>query len=68
MARVLEQAITDQITAKNIQAEFIFKINGIDYTDYMTAWKLSYDTQFGSASGTFTLNNNNGIFGEGSSI
>ena len=65
MARTLDQATTTQITQKNISAKFTFKINNVDYTDYVLDWAISYNTQFGSASASFTLNNNGGVFGAG---
>jgi hypothetical protein len=68
MAKVLDQASLTQISQQNINAKFIFKINGVAYTSYLMDWSISYNTQFGSASATFTLNNNTGYFGSGGTV
>lgn len=63
MAKQLTAAIQSQITNKRIDVSVVFKINGVDRTDYLINWDLSYDIAFGSASGSFTLNNSGGVFG-----
>ena len=68
MSHALDQITQNQINKKNINAQFIVKINGLDCTDYLMTWNVSYSTQFGSASATFTLNNNLGYFGSGGTI
>ncbi|MHA1864937.1 MAG: hypothetical protein ACTSWZ_00395, partial [Candidatus Heimdallarchaeaceae archaeon] len=68
MAKQLSQTITNQLDTKNIKPIFIFKINSVDYSSYLMSHNISYDINFGSASATFTLNNNSGIFGEGGSL
>jgi len=68
MAKQLSQTITNQLDTKNIKPIFIFKINSVDYSSYLTGHNISYDINFGSASATFTLNNNSGVFGEGGSL
>jgi len=68
MARALEQGITDQITAKRIAAELVFKINDVDRTSYLMDYSISYDRSFGSASANFVLANQDGVFGEAGSL
>lgn len=65
MARVLTSVIQNQLSSADVKAQFIFKLNSVDYTDYLISSQLEYSKEFGSASATFTLNNNNGLFGEG---
>lgn len=67
MAKELSSVIQSQISNKYIKPTFIFKINGVDYSDYLINWQVSYSREFGSASATFTLNNNDGRFGSGGS-
>ena len=65
MSKTLSPAVQDMITAQDIKIKFIIKINDIDYTDYLLSFSINHNKEFGSASATFTLNNNDGIFGEG---
>lgn len=65
MARALDQATSTQITQHNISAKFTFLVNGIDYTYYVLDWSISYSVQFGSATASFVLDNNQGVFGSG---
>jgi len=65
MAKSLTAIITNQINNKRIKPSFIFKINSVDRSAYLKDWSISFDKSFGSASATFNLNNNSGIFGEG---
>ena len=65
MAKVLTQTIQDQIDTKDVKISFTLTINETNYTDYLVNWSISYDKQFGSASASFTLDNNDGRFGEG---
>ncbi len=65
MAKQLTTEITNQISRKHPKPISRLSINGTDYTAYLINWQVSYDKAFGSASATFTLNNNNGIFGDG---
>lgn len=67
MAKSLSTTIQNQISNKHIHVKFIFKINGIDFSNYLIDWSIDYSTQFGSAVAVFVLNNNNGIFGSGGS-
>lgn len=67
MAKILSQATQNQLTNKRVQKKVIFKINSIDYSDYLLSWSIESSRDYGSASGTFTLKNQSGIFGEGGS-
>ncbi len=67
MARALSGAIQTQITNQDIKITYIFKINGVAYTGYLLTWSDSYDVKFGAAQATFTLDNNDGEFGDGGS-
>lgn len=64
MAKALTTYAQRQLTNADIKIDFIFYINGVDYTSYLINWNIEYSVEFGSASATFTLNNNEGIFGE----
>jgi hypothetical protein len=63
MAKALTSVAQGQLTDQDIKIEFIFTINDVDYSDYLLGWGISYSKDFGSASATFTLNNNEGVFG-----
>jgi len=65
MAIELTQTITNQITAKDIKQVTILTVDSVDLTDYLLTWTDSDDRTFGSASCSFVLNNDEGIFGEG---
>ncbi|MCK9626561.1 MAG: hypothetical protein M0R23_08920, partial [Bacteroidales bacterium] len=67
MARQLSSMITNQITSQDIKGSFLFYVGGNHYNSYLLNWEISYDTSFGAAQATFTLNNNDGEFGEGKS-
>ena len=43
----------------------VFKVNNIDYTTYLLNSEISNDIKYGSASGRFSLNNNDGRFNLG---
>lgn len=65
MAIDLTQAINDQLNNRDIQSNFIFKINGVDLTNYIITWGTSFDINFGAANASFTLFNNDGRFNAG---
>lgn len=67
MARSLTSIIQEQIDDRDIKVNYIFKINNTDYTDYLISQSTSFDVKFGSAVGTFELDNNDGEFGDGGS-
>ncbi len=64
MAIPLTQTIAGQIRTKDIKSSFIFKINGIIFSNFLISHSLENSKDFGSASATFVLNNADGIFGE----
>ena len=63
MARVLSQTIQDQVTYKNISTKYVLTINSTDYSGYLLNYQISTDKEFGSASATFTLDNDSEMFG-----
>ena len=65
MAKILTQKIQSIINNADIPIKFILKINSIDYTSYLMTWSIESSKEFGSASATFALNNDQGIFGAG---
>lgn len=65
MAKELSAVAQRQLTDKDVKIEFILKINDIDFSQYIISWSISNSKEFGSASATFVLNNDGGIFGEG---
>jgi len=68
MAKALTQTIQTQISTKDISVSHILTIDGTTYSsDLLETWSVSYDKSFGSASATFTLDNNDGKFGSGGS-
>lgn len=66
MARRLTSIIQNQILLQKAEGKFIFKINGTDFTSYIIDYSVSYDKEYGSASATFTLNNDQNKFGKDS--
>lgn len=67
MSKTLSTIIQNMIDSKDIKITIIFKINGTDYTNYLIDRSVSMDKEFGSNSASFTLINNEGIFGDGGS-
>ena len=65
MAKALTQTIQNMITVKDIQGTYIFEINDVVFTSSVISYNISYDKDFGSASATFTLDNNASAFGSG---
>jgi hypothetical protein len=57
--------IEDAINKQNVRIIFTLEVGGVDLTDYLLSWDISHDKQFGSASASCILNNEDGIFGEG---
>ena len=62
MSKVLAAAITDQINRRDIKLTFTFKINSIDYSNFLIDWQVSTSKEFGSASAVFTVDNNDERF------
>lgn len=67
MAKALTQATQTAISNKRIDVVITFTINGTDYKAYLLSYNTDEDRGFGSATATFVLNNNGGIFGQGGS-
>ena len=65
MSKALTSTIESQISSQRIGREHTFKLNSVDRTSVLQSWNVSFDTQFGSASASFTLINDDGIFGDG---
>jgi hypothetical protein len=65
-AKPLDSAIQSQIDAKLIKPIYTLIIAGNDCSNYLIDFNVSYDKQFGSASASFTLINDEGEFGDGS--
>ena len=68
MARPLTQLIEDQLEDQQVEPTYTFLINDVDRSDFVQSWNISIDRRFGSSSATFTLLNNDGIFGEGGAL
>jgi len=64
MPKALTQAIQTQIDDRDVKITFVLKVDNITQTSYLLNWDVSYDVKFGSATGVFTLDNNDGRFGE----
>ena len=67
MAKVLTQKIQDVLTSGDIKFKYRLKVNGADYSSYLSSWTIQHSKEYGSASATFSLNNDGGIFGESGS-
>ena len=67
MPKALTPYITRLLTNKDIKIKVRFYINSVDLSDYLISSQIENNKEFGSASATFTLNNDKGIFGEGGS-
>ena len=65
MPKQLTAKIQDQIDRKALKSEYTFNINSVDRSSFLTSWDISNDRSFGSASATFVLKNNSGVFGDG---
>lgn len=65
MPRQLNARINEQVNNKDIKYQCIFKINGVDYTNYLLSYDVSFSKEFGAANAVFTLNNNDGNFSTG---
>jgi len=65
MARALTTISQGQIDDKDIKIIYSLIIAGQDYTSYCLTWQSSYNIKFGAASASFTLENNDGEFGDG---
>jgi hypothetical protein len=64
MSKTLTQTIQNQITTQNLRISFILKIDGIDYASSLVNWQISFSKEYGSATASFILSNNNNVFGE----
>jgi len=62
MAKTLTSTIQNQIDNQDIKITFTFKIDSTDFSSYLLDWNDSTDKNFGAASATFTLNNDDGRF------
>lgn len=67
MTKALTSIAELQINDSNIKIDFTLTIDDEDISSYLISSNLSYSIEFGSASATFTLNNDDGRFGEGGS-
>ncbi len=67
MAKTLTSTAQTQIDNKDLKPTFIFKIGGTDFSSYVLSKSLSVNIKFGSSNAVFTLNNNDGRFGDGGS-
>lgn len=67
MAKVLTPLSQRMLNNADVTIKFIFKIASIDQSDYLINWSIQYSKEFGSASATFMLNNNDERFTEGGS-
>ena len=67
MALALTATSQSQIDNRDVKIVFSFIIAGNDYTGYLLSWQNSYNVKFGASSATFTINNNDGEFGDGGS-
>lgn len=65
MSRALTQIISDSITNRDIKMTYVFEINDVVYTSLVISYNISFDKNFGSASATVTLDNNNSAFSSG---
>jgi hypothetical protein len=68
MARALTQKIQDVLTSGDIKVKYVFKVNGVDRSSYLTSWSIQHSKEYGSASATFSLHNDGGVFNEGGSL
>jgi hypothetical protein len=64
---LLPVTIQNQLNSADVKVKFILTIGGYDYSDYVIGWTVSSNVDFGSMSATFTLNNNDNIFGDNGS-
>lgn len=67
MARQLTQKIIGQINNQDVKHQCIFKINGVDRTDHLISYDISFSKDFGAASAVFSLDNNTADFSIGGS-
>lgn len=65
MSRALTSVASAQISNKRIKIVYVFKVGGIDYSDYLLNWDINQDKTFGASSGVFILNNDGAIFSDG---
>lgn len=67
MSKQLSQIAQNQLSASDVKGEFLLVIAGIDYSDYLISWNISFSAEYGSASASFSLLNEGNMFGEGGS-
>jgi len=65
MPKTLSAAITDQINFKDIKQNHTFTLNGVDFSSDVVSWGVSFNREFGSASASFTLHNDDAKFSDG---
>ena len=63
MSRELTQLAQTSVAQKNISAEYILTINGVNYSSYVISYSFSFNKDFGSASCMIEMHNPNGLFG-----
>lgn len=67
MAKILSEYIEGQRLSGQIKPVYILKINGVNVSDYLLNYSVSFDRSFGSASASFTLFNKDSRFSVGNS-
>lgn len=66
MAVELDDVILNQIDNKLLKPIYRLYINDVEVSEYLIDFTLSFSKEFGSSSASFTLLNNDGLFGDGS--
>lgn len=64
MSKALTQTIQNQINSQNLRIHFILKVGGVNYASSLVSWQISFSKEYGSATASFILSNNNNVFGE----
>ena len=67
MPKTLSTTAESQLDRKDIRKKYRLTIGGTNVTPYVMSYGLAYDTNFGIASMSCSLINNNGIFSDGGS-
>lgn len=63
--RELTQAVENSIAKRILPVDFLFEIEGSDYSAYLQDWTISFSKDFGASVATFVLNNEDGRFSDG---
>lgn len=66
MPKALDVITQSQIDAKLLKPIYTLVIGENDCSDYLLDFNVSFDKQFGASSASFTLLNDGGVFGDGS--